>query len=68
MVKFLIAAAFAYVIIVTWSGDVMAFAGGYSVALLVLMVIMAGEPTVANGLSATIADNSDDSGRGTPED
>ncbi|MBD3292559.1 MAG: hypothetical protein GF393_06515 [Armatimonadia bacterium] len=52
VVKFLIAAAFAYLLIVRWSGDVMAFAGGYSIALLVLVGIMAGEPTVANGLSA----------------
>ena len=52
VVKFIVAAGFAYLVIIIWSGDVVAFAGGYSIALLVLVLVMAGEPTVANGLSA----------------
>ena len=48
----IVAAGFAYLVIIIWSGDVVAFAGGYSIALLVLVLVMAGEPTVANGLSA----------------
>ncbi|MEA3400202.1 MAG: hypothetical protein U9R79_03055 [Armatimonadota bacterium] len=42
--KFLMAGAFAYLIILVLHGDVIAFAGGYTLALVVLLVVAAGWP------------------------
>jgi hypothetical protein len=43
--KYMLAAVLAFVIIVLLHGDVLAFAGGYTVALVTLLIIVAGEPT-----------------------
>lgn len=43
--KFIVAAAAAYVIVKLWRGDPFAFAGGYTVALAVLIIIAGGAPS-----------------------
>ncbi len=64
--KFGIAVAFAWLIIETLDGDLLAFGAGYTVALVTLLVIMAGEPSVSNGLKPTREDAShNDSDRDT---
>jgi len=40
VVKFALAAAFAYLVIVVLEGDVLAFAGGYTVALIAFLVAL----------------------------
>ncbi|MGC9317371.1 MAG: hypothetical protein ACP5KN_04960 [Armatimonadota bacterium] len=42
--KLLVAAAFAYLIILVLHGDAIAFAVGYTLALLVLVIVAAGQP------------------------
>jgi hypothetical protein len=51
--KFALAAAIAWVVIELLGGDVIAFAAGYTMALLALIVILAYEPSVSNGLGGT---------------
>jgi len=68
VVKFVLAAVFAYLVIIRLAGDVMAFAGGYTIVLLVLMLVMAGEPTVSTRLAATFDEAAEDDGSDTSED
>jgi hypothetical protein len=60
IVKFALAAALAYVVIEILQGDVLAFAGGYTVSLVVLLIIMAGEPTVSARLLGEDEEASED--------
>lgn len=53
VLKFALAAAVAYVVVEMLGGDLFAFAGGYTVALIVLIAVMTGEPTVSSRLSGT---------------
>jgi len=49
--KFILVAAFAYLVVVTLGGSVLAFAGGYTIALVALVVIIAFRPTMSDSLS-----------------
>lgn len=68
VMKFLVAAAFAYLVTIRWSGDVIAFAVGYTIALMVLMLIMAGEPSVATRLSESFEHTADEANEDALED
>ncbi|MFW6437432.1 MAG: hypothetical protein ACOCZ7_00345 [Armatimonadota bacterium] len=57
--KFAAAAALAYVVVEMLDGDIIAFAGGYTVALIVLLVTMAGEPTTVASLTPAAEDGSE---------
>jgi hypothetical protein len=58
--KFALAAGIAYLVVEMLSGDILAFAAGYTTALVVLLIIMGGEPTVSNHLAARSEDTSED--------
>jgi len=62
--KFALVAGFAYLVIIILAGNVAAFAAGYTVALIVLFVIMLGERSsfqVGTGASRETPDDAQDS-------
>ncbi|MFW5867851.1 MAG: hypothetical protein ACOCX2_08550 [Armatimonadota bacterium] len=63
--KFAAAAGVAYLVIEVLGGDLIAFAGGYTAALIVLLVIMAGEPTISTYLSSETEDTPRDADHDT---
>ncbi|MFP4248998.1 MAG: hypothetical protein ACLFU7_05030 [Armatimonadota bacterium] len=63
--KFALALGVAYLVTLVLGGDLIAFMIGYTVALAVLLIIMAGEPTVSGRLSELTEDASEDEDQDT---
>jgi hypothetical protein len=61
--RFALAVGVAYVVILMLGGDVIAFMAGYTFALAVLLVIMAGEPTVSTRLTGSDGEDRDTAAR-----
>jgi hypothetical protein len=59
VVKFALAAALAYIVVEVLRGDILSFAVGYTVALMVLLIVMLGRPTISDHLADTNEEASD---------
>lgn len=66
--KFVFIAAFAFLIVETLNGSILAFAGGYTIALIVLFVVVAGRTTMSDRLAVCGNDSSEEKGSESSED